>query len=78
MNIKLELVKKFLCNYITTFLDDIDFDVDAVADTTAILALSEIQKAIQNPNLSDFEVIEEIFATFRKYKLDFGSRHDFG
>lgn len=55
----------------------LDIDVDEIADTTAIAALSEIQEIIQNENYSDFEKIEEIMSVFEKYNLSFGECHDY-
>ena len=75
MKLKTELLSKELANCIANTLQDID--ADKIADTTAICALSEIKDIIKNPQLSDFEVIEEIVCVFEKYNIDFGSRHDF-
>ena len=56
-----------------------DFEIDAsqIADTTATMMLGEIQKVIKDEKYSDFEAVEEIVCIFEKYKIDFGSRHDF-
>ena len=73
MNIKLELLRDFLCDRI----EDFEIDASEIADTTAIRALEEIQAVIQNEKYSDFEAIEEIVCIFEKYNIDSGSRHDF-
>ena len=58
-------------------LSRLDIDVNEIADSTAIKALSEIQNAIQNDKISDFDAIEEIVNIFEKYDISAGSRHDF-
>jgi len=75
MKLKIELLSKEIANCIANVLQDID--ADEISDTTAINALSEIKEIIKNPDLSDFEAIEEIVCVFEKYNIDFGSRHDF-
>ncbi|MCH5210602.1 MAG: hypothetical protein J1F01_06510 [Oscillospiraceae bacterium] len=58
-------------------LNEFNIDVNEIADSTAIKALSEIQNVIQNDNNSDFDAIEEIVNIFEKYHISAGSRHDF-
>ncbi len=58
-------------------LDELDIDVNEIADTTAIKALSEIQEIICNNDIPDFDAIEQIVYVFEKYKLSAGPRHDF-
>ncbi len=77
MNIKLELLKIYISDFINSNLGDFEIDASKIADTTAIQILSEIQKVIKDENYSDFEALEEIVCLFQKYGLDFGSRHDF-
>lgn len=77
MNIKLELLKSYISDFINSNLEDFEIDAEKVVDTTAIQMLSEIQKVIKNESYSDFETIEEIICIFEKYNIDFGSRHDF-
>ncbi len=77
MNIKLELLKSYLCDFIKYQIEGFDIDASQIADTTAIQMLSEIQKVIKDENLSDFDAIEEIVCIFEKYNIDFGVRHDF-
>ncbi len=78
MNIKLELLSNTISDIVMQRLGDIDIDADKIADTIAINALSEIQKVIQNEDISDFDAIEEIVCIFEKYKISAGVRHDFG
>lgn len=77
MNIKLELLKPHIIDFITNKIEDFDIDASQIADSTATQALSEIQKVIQNEDYSDFAAIEKIICIFEKYHIDSGCRHDF-
>ena len=77
MNIKLELLKVYIADFINNHLKDFEIDASQVADTTAIQILSEIQNVIKSEDYSDFDAIEEIVCIFEKYKIDFDFRHDF-
>lgn len=77
MNIKLELLKGYMYDLIDSRLDGLEIDVCKIADTVAINMLSEIQNIIKDENYSDFEVVEQIVRIFEKYRIDFGTRHDF-
>ncbi len=77
MNIKLELLKRNITDFIDSRLEDFKIDAGEIADSVAINVLSEIQNIIRNENYSDFDAIEEIVCVFEKYKIDFGVRHDF-
>ncbi len=77
MNIKLELLKNHIADYINDRLDNFDIDASEIANSTAIKALAEIQNVIMDERFSDFEMVEEIVLIFEKYKLDFGACHDF-
>ena len=77
MQIKLELLKGAIFNAITSGLMYAEIDADEVADTTAIMALSEIKNIIHDGEKEDFEVVEEIICVFEKYHIDAGGRHDF-
>ncbi|MBE7021232.1 MAG: hypothetical protein E7411_07355 [Ruminococcaceae bacterium] len=77
MNIKVELLKNYISDFINFKIEDFEIDASQIADTTAIHMLSEIQKVIKNDDYSDFEAIEEIVCIFEKYNIDFGNCHDF-
>ncbi|MBR5527955.1 MAG: hypothetical protein IKV97_03050 [Clostridia bacterium] len=77
MNIKLELLRRHLCDVIRWRIKDLDIDASQIADTTAINALAEIQKVIQDESYTDFMAVEEIVRIFEKYEIDAGVRHDF-
>ncbi len=77
MNIKVELLKNYITDFINDRLDNFDIDASEIANSTAIRALAEIQNVIKNENYSDFEMVEEIVLIFEKYNIDTGNRHDF-
>ena len=77
MNIKVELLKNYISDFIQNKIEDFEIDSSQIADTTATQMLSEIQKIIRDEKYSDFEAIEEIVCIFDKYNIDFGFRHDF-
>lgn len=77
MNIKLELLKPHIIDFITNRIEAFDIDASQIADSTATKALSEIQKVIQNEDYSDFDAVEKIVCIFEKYHIDSGCRHDF-
>ena len=77
MNIKLELLKSYISDFINNSLEDFEIEATEIADTLAINMLGEIQRIIRDERYSDFEAIEEIVCLFEKYKIDAGVRHDF-
>lgn len=77
MKIKLELLKRYIADFIDNNLDDFEINENKIADTVAINMLAEIQGIIRNENYTDFDAIEEIVCVFERYKIDFGRRHDF-
>ena len=77
MNIKLELLRDYITDFIKYKIKDFEIDASQIADTTAIKVLAEIQKVIKDEDYSDFDAIEKIVCIFEKYKIDAGFRHDF-
>ncbi len=77
MNVKVELLKNYITDFINSRIEDFEIDASQIADTAATQMLSEIQKVIKNAEYSDFEAIEEIVCIFEKHNVDFGFRHDF-
>ena len=77
----MEIKKELLVRYISVAIEDAlnmpGFDADEIADSTAIEVLAKIQEIIQDDELSDFDAIEEIVQVFEEYKLSSGGRHDF-
>ena len=77
MNIKLELLRNHITDFVKFNIKDFEIDVEKIADTTAIQMISEIQEIIKDENCSDFDAIEAIVCIFEKYNVDAGFRHDF-
>ena len=77
MNIKIELLKSYIAEFVKSKIEDFEIDASQIADTTATQMLSEIQTVIKNESYSDFDVVEKIVCIFEKYHIDSGSRHDF-
>ena len=77
MNIKLELLRNYVSDFINNRIEDFDVDASQIADSTAIQILAEIQKIIKNESYSDFDVVEEIVFLFEKYNISASPRHDF-
>ena len=77
MNIKLELLRDYITDFVRFRIEDFEIDASQIADTTAIKVLAEIQKVIQDENCSDFDAIEKIVCIFEDNKIDAGFRHDF-
>ena len=76
MDIKLELLRGYVADFVKNHIADFEVDADKIADSRAIQALSEIQEVIQEDS-TDFDAIEKIVLIFEKYNLSFSPRHDF-
>ncbi len=77
MNIKVELLKNYITDFVKFQIKDFEIDASQIVDTTATQVLTEIQSVVKNVDYSDFEAMEEIVCIFEKYNIDFGLRHDF-
>lgn len=77
MNIKTELLKRYITDYINNQIEDFEIDANEITNTIALSILSEIRDVIKNEELSDFDSIEEIVRIFEKHKIDTDFRHDF-
>ncbi|MBQ2890100.1 MAG: hypothetical protein IJE44_00460 [Clostridia bacterium] len=77
MNIKVELLKDYISDFIKNRIEDFEIDASQIADTVAINMLREIQSIIKNESYSDFDAVEEIVCVFERNNIDFGTRHDF-
>ena len=77
MEIKLELLKRHISDFINSNLEDFEINAEEIADTLAINMLCEIQSIIKDERYSDFQAIEKIVCLFEKHKIDAGVRHDF-
>ena len=77
MNIKLELLKNYITDFINNNIQNIDIDVNKIANSKAISILSDVQQIIKNNSYTDFEVVEEIVSLFERNGISCGARHDF-
>lgn len=77
MRIKSELFANAVRDCLVNQLPYMDIDINEIANTTAIKALSEIQEVLDNDEDSDFDIVEKIVCIFEKYNLSGGSVHDF-
>lgn len=78
MDISLELLSSSLADYIQEQLVMKNFNAKKIVDTKATQILQEIQNILANPDLSDFEIVEEIVCIFEKNNLSTVGCHDFG
>ncbi len=77
MNIKIELLRNYISDFIKCKIEDFEMDASQIVDTAATNMLREIQSIIRNENYSDFDAIEEIVCVLQKNGIDSGARHDF-
>lgn len=77
MDIKVELLKEYVSDYINQRIDDFEIDADKIAESTAIKILREISNVLKNGHYDDIDMIEEIVCIFEKYGLDTGGCHDY-
>lgn len=78
MDIKLELLKDHISDYIDSHIQDFCIDADKITDTAALRILNDVKSFICNVDLSDFDVVEEIVKLFEASGIYCGGRHDFG
>ena len=77
MDVKLELLRGYVADFVKNHISDFEVDADKIADSRAIEVLGEIQKVLQDDSNTDFDAVEKINLIFEKYQLSFGARHDF-
>ena len=77
MNIKLDLLKSYISDFINNNIGEFEIDAQEIADTTAISILREIQMILANNDYSDFEIVENIVCVFERYGVDAGNCHNF-
>ena len=77
MDIKLELLKSSIADLVTSNIENLDIDVDKIADTVAISMLQEILSVIKDDTLSDFEIVERIVIIFENKNISTDLCHDF-
>ena len=80
MRIESELFVNALCEGLRHMLPctEIEIDINEIAQTTAINALSEIYQVLHENIENDFEIVEKIVCIFEKYQISSGTTHDFG
>lgn len=64
MNIKLELIREHIASKVVHQIEDLDIDINRIANTKAIAMLGEIQAILQNEKMSDSEMLCAIDAIF--------------
>lgn len=77
MDIKLELLRGYVSDFVNSHINDFGVDADKIADSRAIEILSQIQEVVRDDTLDDFYAMEKIVKIFDKYELAFSPRHDF-
>ena len=77
MNIKLELLRDYISDFVNSKIEDFEIDASQIADSKAIQILSEIQDVIKNEGYSDYDAIDEIVCIFERYHIDAGFRRDY-
>lgn len=77
MDIKLELLRGYVADFVKNHIEDFEVDADKIADSRAIQILGEIQEVVRDDTLTDFYALENIVLIFEKYNLSFSPRHDF-
>ncbi|MBQ2897885.1 MAG: hypothetical protein IJE46_06165 [Clostridia bacterium] len=77
MDIKVELLKNYVSDYINQHITDFVIDANKVADSTAIKILKQISDILKNDAYDDIDMVEEIVRIFEKYGIDTGSCHDY-
>ena len=76
MDIKVELLKDYVADYINQHINDFEIDANKIAESTAIKILGEIVNVLKNELYDDIDMIEEIVRTFERYGIDTGGCHD--
>lgn len=77
MNIKTNLLKAYVSDYICNQITDFEIDEKAIIKTASEKILEEILGVIVNNKHSDFEKVEEIVKIFENSGIACGGCHDF-
>lgn len=77
MDIRLDILKAYVAECVTTNFDKIGIDADEIVSTKATEMLAEILVIIRNEKLTDFEVVEKIVNIFENNNIRCFGRHDF-
>lgn len=76
MNVKVELLKEYVSDFINQKIEDFEIDADKIADSVAVKIIEEIKNVLNNEQSDDTEMIEEIVSIFEKYGIDTGYCHN--
>ncbi|MBQ2897888.1 MAG: hypothetical protein IJE46_06180 [Clostridia bacterium] len=77
MDIKVELLKEYIADYINQHINDFEIDEDKIADSTAIKIVKEISGVLKNEAYDDIDKVEQFVRIFEKYGIDTGACHDY-
>lgn len=77
MELETGMLSRIIADEVCTFLEMHDFKVKDHMESMALNALAEIQAAVKNDDLEDFDAMEQIVCIFEKYNIDSTPRHDF-
>lgn len=69
MNLKLELVRERVAEMVAGQIENIDIDLNRIANTKAIAMLGEIQAILQNKELENYQMIDAIENIFSENKV---------
>ena len=72
MKIKVELLKGYIADTVASQVKDLEIDPNRIANTKAIMMLSEIQALLQNNTMSEEDCLIEIGKVFAENRLDAG------
>ena len=77
MNLQSELLKSYLSESLSKYLQECPVNVEKETESKAIQMLGKVKKILENPMLDDFEKVEEIASVFRNQKISVPGCHDF-
>lgn len=76
MNVKVELLKEYVADFINQNIQDFEIDADKIADSLATKIIKEISDVLKNETYDDTDIVEEILTIFEKHGIDTGACHN--
>ena len=76
MNVKVELLKEYVADFINQNIQDFEIDADKIADSLATKIIKEISDVLKNETYDDTDIVEEIVTIFEKHGIDTGACHN--
>ncbi len=76
MNVKVELLKEYITDFINQNIHNFEIDADKIADSTAVKIIEQIVCVLKNETYDDTDIVEEIVTIFEKYGIDTGACHN--